>query len=46
MEFPPILRACEKAGVKHYFVEQDQTPKDPLASLRLSYNNLRGMKVA
>jgi sugar phosphate isomerase/epimerase len=46
MEFPPILRACEKAGVKHYLVEQDQTPKDPLASIRLSYTNLRNMKIA
>ena len=46
MEFAPILRACEKAGVKHYFVEQDQTPKDPLASIRLSYTNLRNLKVS
>jgi sugar phosphate isomerase/epimerase len=46
MEFPPILRACEKAGVKHYLVEQDQTPKDPLASIRLSYTNLRNLKVS
>lgn len=46
MEFEPILRACEKAGVKHYLVEQDQTPKDPLASIRLSYNNLRNLKIA
>jgi sugar phosphate isomerase/epimerase len=45
LDFPPILRACEKAGVKHYFVEQDQTPKDPLTSIRLSYTNLRGMKL-
>lgn len=45
MEFPPILRACEKAGVKHYLVEQDQTPKDPLASIRLSFTNLRNMKL-
>lgn len=46
MEFAPILRACEKAGVKHYLVEQDQTPKDPLASIRLSYTNLRNLKIA
>ncbi len=46
LEFPAILRACEKAGVQHYFVEQDQTPKDPLASIRLSYTNLRNMKIA
>lgn len=46
MDFAPILRACEKAGVKHYLVEQDQTPKDPLASIRLSYTNLRNLKIA
>ncbi len=45
LDFPSILRACEKAGVQHYFVEQDQTPKDPLASIRLSYTNLRNMKL-
>jgi sugar phosphate isomerase/epimerase len=45
LEFPVILRACEAAGVKHYVVEQDQTTGDPLDSLRLSYNNLRAMKV-
>jgi sugar phosphate isomerase/epimerase len=45
IEFPAILRACEKAGVKHYFVEQDQTARDPLASIRLSYTNLRNLKV-
>ena len=46
MDFGVILRACDKAGVKHYFVEQDQTPKDPLASIRLSYTNLRNLKVS
>ena len=39
------LRACAKAGVKHYLVEQDQTPRDPLASIRLSYENLRNTKL-
>lgn len=32
-----VLAAAEKAGVEHFFVEQDQTPGDPLASLRQSY---------
>jgi sugar phosphate isomerase/epimerase len=31
-----VLRAAEKAGSKHYFVEQDQTPGNPLDSLKLS----------
>jgi sugar phosphate isomerase/epimerase len=45
LDFPAILRACEVAKVEHYIVEQDQTPGNPLNSLRLSYKNLRQMKV-
>ncbi len=45
LDFAAILEACERAGVKHYFVEQDQTPGDPLASLRQSYDHLRGLRV-
>jgi sugar phosphate isomerase/epimerase len=35
-----VLKAADKAGVKHFFVEQDQTPGDPVASLRQSYEYL------
>lgn len=35
-----VLRAASAAGTKHYFVEQDQTPGDPIASLRQSYEYL------
>jgi len=45
LDFPAILRAAESAGVKHYFVEQDQTPGDPVASLKQSYDYLRSVKV-
>ena len=45
LDFAAILEACEGAGVKHYFVEQDQTAGDPLASLRQSYAHLRGLAV-
>lgn len=38
-----VLRAAAAAGAKHYFVEQDQTPGDPLESLRGSFNYLRGL---
>lgn len=37
IDWPKVLRAAESAGVEHYFVEQDQTPGDPLDSLRQSY---------
>jgi len=37
LDFTAILKAAPAAGVKHYFVEQDQTPGDPIESLRKSY---------
>lgn len=37
MDWPKILKACQDAGVAHYFVEQDQTPGDPVDSLRQSF---------
>jgi sugar phosphate isomerase/epimerase len=40
LDFPAILAAAGKAGVQHYFVEQDHTPGDPIASLRQSYEHL------
>ena len=40
LDWPAILRAAAAAGVQHYFVEQDQTPGDPLESARQSYNYL------
>jgi sugar phosphate isomerase/epimerase len=44
VDIPAVLRAAKKAGVKHYFVEQDQTPGDPLQSLRESFQYLEGLK--
>jgi sugar phosphate isomerase/epimerase len=41
LDFPAILKAAEAAGVEHYFVEQDHTPDDPIASLRKSYEFLQ-----
>lgn len=40
LNWPAILRAASAAGVRHYFVEQDQTPGDPLDSARMSYEYL------
>jgi sugar phosphate isomerase/epimerase len=45
LDFAAILRAGEETGVEHYFVEQDQTPGDPVASLRQSYEYLRSLQV-
>ena len=41
LDFPAILKAAPSAGVRHYFVEQDQTPGDPLDSLRKSFDYLK-----
>jgi sugar phosphate isomerase/epimerase len=40
LDFPAILKAAASAGVSHLFVEQDQTPGDPVASLKKSYDYL------
>jgi len=40
LDFAGLLKAAPAAGVKHYFVEQDQTPGDPLESLKKSFDYL------
>ena len=37
LDWPGILEAASESGVKQYFVEQDQTPGDPIESLRESF---------
>lgn len=41
LDFPALLKAAPGLGVKHYFVEQDQTPGDPLDSLKKSFEYLK-----
>ena len=41
LDFPSIVKAAQAAGVQHFFVEQDQTPGDPLESIRKSYQYLK-----
>jgi sugar phosphate isomerase/epimerase len=43
IDMPAVLRASKAAGVAHYFVEQDQVPADPLASLKQSVAYLRSL---
>lgn len=38
-DWPKLISAARKAGIKHFFVEHDE-PKDALASIRASYNYL------
>ncbi len=40
IDWKAVLRAAQSAGVQHYFVEQDQTPGDPLESLKQSFGFL------
>ena len=40
VDWPKVLRAAAAAKVAHYFVEQDQTPSDPVDSLRQSFGYL------
>ena len=41
INIPNVLSAADAAGVRHYFVEQDQTPGDPVVSLRKSFEYLK-----
>jgi sugar phosphate isomerase/epimerase len=43
LDWPVILKACAEAGVKHYIIEQDQCPGNPLDSVAQSYKFLRGV---
>lgn len=45
IDFPGVLAAGQSAGLKHYFVEQDQTPGDPLESLKKSIAYLRTLEI-
>ena len=40
IDFSAILRQRDQAGLRHFFVEHDH-PKDPLDSIRTSYNQLQ-----
>lgn len=40
IDIAAVLKAASHSGVKHYFVEQDFTPGNPIDSLRKSYEYL------
>ena len=39
----PLLALAQKLGVERYYVEQDESDKPPVDSLKLSYNYLHGL---
>ncbi len=41
IDWSKVLKDTERAGVQHYYVEQDYTPGDPIESLKKSYAYLR-----
>jgi sugar phosphate isomerase/epimerase len=44
IDWAKVLKAADEAGVQHYFVEQDQTPGDPVESLRQSFKFIANVK--
>lgn len=44
IDFRRIFAAAGRAGIEHYFVEQDETPGPPLSSLRTSLNYLKQLE--
>jgi sugar phosphate isomerase/epimerase len=43
IDWSKVLKAAARAGVQHYYVEQDFTPGDPIESLKKSYAYLRNV---
>ncbi|HYG79676.1 MAG TPA: sugar phosphate isomerase/epimerase [Pyrinomonadaceae bacterium] len=44
IDFKTIFARAGKAGVKHYFVEQDETPGSPFDSLKISMDYLKRLE--
>jgi len=45
LDWKPIFAAAPRAGVKHYFVEQDRCDRPPLDSARMSCDYLKALEV-
>lgn len=44
IDFKKIFADSDKAGIKHYFVEQDETPGSPFASIKMSIDYLKDLE--
>ncbi|HJQ22930.1 MAG TPA: sugar phosphate isomerase/epimerase [Blastocatellia bacterium] len=44
IDFKQLLPQAKRAGVKHFFVEQDETPGSPLDSIKISYDYLHNLR--
>lgn len=45
IDFARSFRERARAGIKHFFYEQDETAGDPIESARVSFGYLRGLRV-
>jgi sugar phosphate isomerase/epimerase len=43
IQWKKIFQAGQKAGMEYFFVEQDVCKRDPMESIRMSYNYLKGL---
>lgn len=44
IDFKKIFAKSKQAGIKHYFIEQDETPGEPIESVKISLDYLRNLK--
>jgi sugar phosphate isomerase/epimerase len=44
IDFPKIFERADQAGVKHFIVEQDETPGSPFESARISFEYLQALE--
>lgn len=44
IDFEEIFAASKRAGIKHYFVEQDETPASPFDSIKTSIDYLKRLE--
>jgi sugar phosphate isomerase/epimerase len=43
LDWPEIIKSSREIGVKYFVVEQDRSLRDPLESIKISYDNMRRM---
>ena len=43
IDWKKVLDVAQKYGVEHYFVEQDESERPPIESLRISYHNIEAL---
>jgi sugar phosphate isomerase/epimerase len=46
LDWPAIFKACEASVAKWYIVEQDRCQRPPMESAKISFENLKKMKIA